>query len=463
MYFWINRFLSPPIFTNDEDKTRASLLLNSILLSLLGCALIFRVVLWLQHRTPPRIPLLWSFIVLLVGMIALMRFGHVRLASFLTSAGLWTILILSALLNGGLRSTEFGTLIIPVLIVGLLLGRGATLVTTGLSILAGLFMWWASNNGLIPLQGGVRNSLNIFMVQGISFLAAAFLVMIAKGRLESALERVSEELNERKRLEAQQKKSQQQYEALVQSIDGIVWEINPKTFEFTFVSQQAERLLGYPLAQWHNEANFWVNHLHPDDQQWAVAYIAAATERKENYQFEYRMIAADRRVVWIRDMVTVCMLDDNTMRLRGVMVDFTERMQAEEALRISKNRYRKIIELAPEAITVLDVATCKFIDFNPQALALFDLSETKIGTVGPVEMSPLLQPDGRTSSDAAKFYLKQALVGEIPIFDWLHCNAKGEFIPCEVRLLQLPDESRQLVLARITDLSKKGSHKPSEQ
>ncbi|MGH9971416.1 MAG: PAS domain-containing protein [Pyrinomonadaceae bacterium] len=74
---------------------------------------------------------------------------------------------------------------------------------------------------------------------------------------------------------------QQQYESLVQSIDGIVWEADARTFRFSFVSKQAERILGYPVEQWLKEPNFWADHLHPQDRSWAVDFCVHAAARKE--------------------------------------------------------------------------------------------------------------------------------------------------------------------------------------
>jgi PAS domain S-box-containing protein len=124
--------------------------------------------------------------------------------------------------------------------------------------------------------------------------------------------------------------AQQQYEQLVASLDGIVWELDARTFLFTFVSQQAERLLGYPMEQWL-APGFWVDHLHPDDRAWAVEFCQRATRERRNHDFEYRMIAADGRTVWLRDVVSVIVEGDVATKLRGVMVDVTERKRAEEA------------------------------------------------------------------------------------------------------------------------------------
>src|SRR5207302_599923 len=66
---------------------------------------------------------------------------------------------------------------------------------------------------------------------------------------------------------------------------------------------------------------------------WALQFCQTATTEKRNHQFEYRMTAADGRVVWLRNLVTVVVDGGHVPRVRGVMVDLTKHKQAEEALR----------------------------------------------------------------------------------------------------------------------------------
>jgi PAS domain S-box-containing protein len=157
---------------------------------------------------------------------------------------------------------------------------------------------------------------------------------------------VSLDITERKQVEREQRESHKQYETLVESIDGIVWEADPQTFRFTFVSKQAERILGYPLESWFEGPDFWPDHMHPEDRDRAVAFCVNATTRREDHQFEYRMIAADGHVVWLHDFVTVHIVDDQTVLLRGVMVDITERKRMEEKLRQSESQLAEAQRLA---------------------------------------------------------------------------------------------------------------------
>ena len=147
---------------------------------------------------------------------------------------------------------------------------------------------------------------------------------------------IDTDITERKRAEEALQQSRQKYEELVNSIDGIVWEADAQTFRFTFVSQKAERLLGYPIERWLTESAFWKNHLHPEDREWAVNYCATATAEKRSHEFEYRMLAADGRIVWIKDYVTVVVEDGRPRLLQGIMVDITERKRMEQALQKAK-------------------------------------------------------------------------------------------------------------------------------
>ena len=118
--------------------------------------------------------------------------------------------------------------------------------------------------------------------------------------------------------------SAEECRALLDDLDAIVWEADPRTIQFSFVSQKAERLLGYPVARWLADPDFWVNLIHPDDREWVVSTCAAAVQAVKDHTFDYRVVAADGRTVWIRDVVHVTGdARGNVSRLTGVMLDIT--------------------------------------------------------------------------------------------------------------------------------------------
>ncbi len=140
------------------------------------------------------------------------------------------------------------------------------------------------------------------------------------------------------------------YSKLVTSLDGIVWEADGDTFQFTFVSPQAERILGYPLRDWL-QPNFWRDHTHPDDTDWCAAFCLDCTKRRQDHEFEYRMIAADGRVVWLHDIVSVKIEPGGAVYLSGIMLDITKRKRAEEELRQKSEILQKIFDHIPVMVT----------------------------------------------------------------------------------------------------------------
>jgi PAS domain S-box-containing protein len=133
-----------------------------------------------------------------------------------------------------------------------------------------------------------------------------------------------------KQAEEELRRSQRRYETLVNSVEGIVWEADERTFRFTFVSRQAERLLGHPPERWLADPSFWPDHLHPEDRHHAVASWRAAVDLRRDYHLTYRMRAADGREVWLLDRVNVVTEGDRVVALRGVMVDVTQQKHLEE-------------------------------------------------------------------------------------------------------------------------------------
>ena len=167
---------------------------------------------------------------------------------------------------------------------------------------------------------------------------------------------VVRDITERRKTEAALHESEHQYAELVNNIDGIVWEADSVGHTLSFVSFQAQRILGYPVVEWLNSKTFWQDHLHPDDREAALKSYAACKQMGTAHDFEYRMIAADGRSVWIQDFVSVLMENGFVVTMRGIMVDVTERKNAESEIRKREDRFRLLIENASDMVSVINFA-----------------------------------------------------------------------------------------------------------
>jgi PAS domain S-box-containing protein len=137
------------------------------------------------------------------------------------------------------------------------------------------------------------------------------------------------DITEQKQAENALKQSEEKFRKLTEKVRVIPWEADPKTGNFTYIGPQTEEILGYPLTDCYSD-KFWEEHIYPDDKQWAVNYCLMSSQTEENYEFEYRMLAADGRVVWLYDIVNVVRGKDGLKQLHGFMIDITERKQAEQ-------------------------------------------------------------------------------------------------------------------------------------
>ena len=120
--------------------------------------------------------------------------------------------------------------------------------------------------------------------------------------------------------------------ALLSGLEAIVWEsTTPDRSSLSFLGGREDALLGYARALWLREG-FWLSVVHPEDRLAALASAAEASEQ-ETFELEYRLVAANGDVRQVRDIVAVARNGRGELdRLRGVIVDMTERRELEAKL-----------------------------------------------------------------------------------------------------------------------------------
>jgi PAS domain S-box-containing protein len=140
------------------------------------------------------------------------------------------------------------------------------------------------------------------------------------------------DITERKRNEEEIVGARAKFESLVNSVHGIVWEADARSFAMNFVSNQSEVMLGYPARLWLEDTRFRSKILHPADRVTTIETGRNFIAEGKAYQLEFRVVAADGRVVWLRESVAVETEGDRPTLLRGISIDITEQKQASEKL-----------------------------------------------------------------------------------------------------------------------------------
>ena len=144
-----------------------------------------------------------------------------------------------------------------------------------------------------------------------------------------------EDVTAARHAEQELRASEARYRALVENIPAVIYEMGPDDERRTiYVSPQVEEVLGYIRAEWLDQPDIWIELLHPDDRETELAAHDLHNETGEPWLRVYRLIAADGRIVWVRDQaVLVRASEADAPRWQGVMLDITAQKEAEDKLR----------------------------------------------------------------------------------------------------------------------------------
>ena len=146
---------------------------------------------------------------------------------------------------------------------------------------------------------------------------------------------IVEDITERKKNEQIIVNSQNRIKSLINTIDGIVWECDANTFEFTFISKKVENILGYTSEEWLSSKTFWQDHIYHEDRDNIVNFCSKKVVKNLDHDFEYRMVAKDGSIIWLRDIVNVVTKNNVAVSLRGIMIDVTKNKEIEKDLNTS--------------------------------------------------------------------------------------------------------------------------------
>ena len=139
----------------------------------------------------------------------------------------------------------------------------------------------------------------------------------------------------------------------------------------------------------------------------------------------------------------------------GLFANALARKRADLALRQSEERFRLLIEQAPEAIVVLDPEQNRLVEANAQAELLFGCGRQELLTSSPQQFYAPEQPGGEPIGESMRDHTLRALRGETVVFERTICNAQGQRCRCDVRLVRLPARPRELVRASFIDITER--------
>jgi PAS domain S-box-containing protein len=224
------------------------------------------------------------------------------------------------------------------------------------------------------------------------------------------------DVTERKEAEGRLAEAEERYRALVEQVPAVIY-LEGVDGHLIYSSPRIYDLLGVTPEEVLAAPELWDGMVHPDDADTLVVAQKDAERTGEPWHMEYRMVARDGSVVWVRDDAVLVLDDEGNQRFwRGVMIDVTERKEIEIALRAAEDEYRQIVEQVP-AVIYKQAVDGSITYISPQYEALFGytaeerIADWSIWTdrIHPDDRDRVLQEEHRTYESGEPFKMEYRL------------------------------------------------------
>ncbi|BAY12073.1 PAS domain-containing protein [Calothrix sp. NIES-2098] len=172
---------------------------------------------------------------------------------------------------------------------------------------------------------------------------------------------------DRQRAEAALAKSEEQLRLTLEFNAIGIWDWNMQTQEVIW-NDNHYRLLGLEPGVSSASYQLWRDSVHPEDGERVEQSLFNALAQHINYEAEFRVIYPDGTVRWLigkgRGIYNQA---GNPVRMLGVIIDISDRIESQEKLRQAELRYRTLIEQIPGVVYTSPItATTEFTYISPQ-------------------------------------------------------------------------------------------------
>ena len=183
-------------------------------------------------------------------------------------------------------------------------------------------------------------------------------------------------------------------EELLADIDVILWKADSAR-HFTFISRSSEQILGFPCQEWLQNPNLWMDQVHPEDRARVMQARHGELEGSNKYTLEYRMFAADGRIVWLKETVSAVRDQSGAfVHLLGLAADITETKIQEQKYHEQTSRYEQMAQNIQEIFWMIEVPSQRALYVNAAFESMTGYKAQRL-LESPLFYQEIIHPDDR--------------------------------------------------------------------
>lgn len=245
-----------------------------------------------------------------------------------------------------------------------------------------------------------------------------------------------QDITERVRTEQELRENEQRFRQLADNINEVFWLTEWPQNRVLYVSPAFERIWGIAAERIYQDPMVWINTIVEEDRP-GVEQTFLECSAKGSFDVIYQILRPDGETRWIHDRAFVVRNEQgDVFRIAGIAQDITERKQFEHALRESEERFRELIQQAPDGIFTADL-NGMYTDVNAAGCNMLGFTRDEIVGKTIVEFIPLEYVERLWREK------EQLIGGAVSVSEWSLRRKDGSYLPVEVSARILPDDRWQ--------------------
>jgi PAS domain S-box-containing protein len=263
---------------------------------------------------------------------------------------------------------------------------------------------------------------------------------------------IGNDITAHKKSEDALRKSEMKFRDLADFLPEIVFELDVHG-NVRYINRMASALLGYSLGDQARGLSIYDLFL-PDDRDRVRTNFQNILNGKISAGDEYVMLKKDQTAIPVMVHSRAIKPDGGITGIRGIIVDISERKKADNALRESEEKFRRLFEDSGVAQLLLDGN--RIVDCNMEAMKMMGCGKKdQLIQKFIHDISSEVQPEGESSMTKAKKYVKLALQQRSITFEWQLRRLDGSLLTAEITVTAIPMSGKDILHANMRDITER--------